>query len=395
MCHDRRVRGNAIVVGAGIGGLTAAVALERCGWAVRVLERSPGPRTTGAGIVLLANALRGLDAIGVADAVRSVGTRAYPGSMQDERGRRLVHVAPEQIEARLGMAAVVLGRAHLQRALHQALHTEVEHGALVETVDAAGDRPSVGLADGSRHEADLVVAADGVRSRLRPQVVPGAPSPRYTGSTAWVAVIDNPGIDHMSQTWGPGGEFGTLPMADGRLYWYATSVGPEGRATGDPVADLADARRTFAPWHHPIPTVLDATRPDDVVRFDLVALPRPLRALAVGGVGLVGDAAHAMPPNIGQGGCQAIEDGVVLADSVTRAGSVADGLAVYDRVRRPRTASALRAAWATARVGEQLRNPALVAVRNAALRALPSRMLLDGMARFSRWRPPELPVSAR
>jgi 2-polyprenyl-6-methoxyphenol hydroxylase-like FAD-dependent oxidoreductase len=111
-----------------------------------------------------------------------------------------------------------------------------------------------------------------------------------------------------------------------------------------------------------------------------------------GRAALAGDAAHAMPPNVGQGGCQGIEDAVVLAASVSGTDSVVDGLAAYDRVRGPRTAGVLRAAWASARFGEQLRNPALVGLRNAALSVLPARVLLDGMARFASWTPPELPV---
>ena len=106
-----------------------------------------------------------------------------------------------------------------------------------------------------------------------------------------------------------------------------------------------------------------------------------------GRVLLAGDAAHAMPPNVGQGGCQGIEDAVVLAASASGARSVTEGLTEYDRVRRPRTSGVLRAAWASARIGEQLGNPALVGLRNAALRALPARVMLDGMSRFASWTP--------
>jgi 2-polyprenyl-6-methoxyphenol hydroxylase-like FAD-dependent oxidoreductase len=183
-------------------------------------------------------------------------------------------------------------------------------------------------------------------------------------------------------------------MADGRrLYWYGTSVGPEGGSSGDGEVELERARRRFATWHRPIPEILAATRPEEVERHDLYALPRPLRTLVRGRVALVGDAAHAMPPNVGQGGCQSIEAGVVLAASVTSAGSAVEGLVAYDDARRPRTAGVLRTAWASARVGEQLRNPVPVALGNAALRASPTRVLLDGMARFSGWTPPELPVA--
>jgi 2-polyprenyl-6-methoxyphenol hydroxylase-like FAD-dependent oxidoreductase len=387
---------SAIVVGAGIAGLTAANALLRCGWDVRVLERSPEPRTTGAGIVLLANALRGLDAAGVGDAVRAVGQRAYPGTLRDGKGRALVQVSSEQIAARLGTVAIAFHRPRLQEALLSGLgDVGVTYGApalAVEPGDAA--RPAtVTLEDGSTRSADLVVAADGVRSRLRAAVAADAAEPVYVGSTTWLAVLDNPGITEMSQTWGPGGEFGLITLGDGRLYWYGTQVGPAGRPTGDPARDLDAARAAFAGWHDPIPQVLAATTPEQLQQLDLYGFPEPIPRMARGRVALAGDAAHAMPPNVGQGGCQGIEDAVVLAASVSGTDSVVDGLAAYDRVRRPRTSGVLRAAWASARFGEQLGNPALVGLRNAVRSVVSARLMLDGMARFASWTPPPLPVA--
>lgn len=387
--------GTAIVVGAGLGGLTTALALGRCGWDVRVLERSPAPRTTGAGIVLLANALRALEAAGAGEAARERGSVVYPGALKDGHGRGLVTVDASLIEERLAAPAMVFRRSELQEAITGCLTPGVvRYGARVAGIDPGGSESpaSVTLDDGERLTADLLVGADGVRGVSRAVVVPDAPEPAYVGSSTWLAITRVPRVTASSQAWGPGGEFGVLPFSDGRVYWYATQVRPAGGASDDGARHLAEAREIFSGWHDPIGEVLAATTPDQVQRVDLYALPRPVRTMVRGRAALVGDAAHAMPPNVGQGGASSIEDAVVLAASVSAADTVAAGLREYDDARRPRTARILRTAWAAARFGEQLRNPLAVAARNTLLRALPSRAYLDGMRRFTNWRPPELPA---
>lgn len=385
----------AIVAGAGLGGLTTAVALRRCGWDVTVLERSPEPRTTGAGIVLLANALNALDETGAGEAVRALGGVIHPGSLQDERGRPLVTVDPALIEKRLGTPAMVFRRSELQETLAGRLEPGViRYGARVAAIEPGDDaaRPAVTLDGGERLTADLFVGADGVRGVSRAVVAPDSPEPAYVGSTTWLAITEWSGVTSSSQTWGPGGEVGVLPLTDGRVYWYATQAGPAGGASDDGARHLAEAREAFSGWHEPIPALIGGTRPDHVQRVDLYALPRPVRTMVRGRAALVGDAAHAMPPNVGQGGASSIEDGVVLAATVSGTDSVTEGLRAYDAARRPRTAGILRAAWTSARFGEQLRNPVAVAARNTLLRALPSRVYLDGMRRFTAWTPPRLPA---
>src|SRR5690606_9957064 len=157
----------------------------------------------------------GLDAAGVGDAVRAIGERAYPGALRDAAGRALVEVSPEQISARLGTVAIAFHRPLLQEALLCGLgDLPVTYGAAAAEVDPgdAGRPGVVRLGGGSTVEADLVVAADGGRSRLRGAVAPGAAERVYVGSTTWLAVLDNPGVEAMSQTWGPGGEVGLIPL---------------------------------------------------------------------------------------------------------------------------------------------------------------------------------------
>ncbi|MDK9500251.1 FAD-dependent monooxygenase [Streptomyces katrae] len=381
---------HAVVAGAGIGGLAAALALHRRGWRVTVCERAPEPPVTGAGIGLAPNALRALEAIGV-DAAHAAGG-AVPGAMGVRRpdGRWLTRAATADMAARYGIPPIAVPRPVLTAALAAGLPPEaLRYGTAVTGVDGTGSRATVRTADGADLTADLVVAADGIHSPLRRAHFPAHPGLRYLGETAWRTIVDAPDlrIPAMSETWGRGERFGITPLADGRYYLYATARVPAGTRSPDPRAEL---RRRFGAWHDPVPALLERVArlaPADVLQNDLYDLAAPLPRLHHGRTAWLGDAAHAMAPNLGQGGCQAIEDAVVLAHLLP-AGNAGYGeggrdpvpaaLAAYTAARRARTDAVRVRARRVGRLGA-LRNPLAAAARDLAVRAVPDRLALRGM----------------
>jgi 2-polyprenyl-6-methoxyphenol hydroxylase-like FAD-dependent oxidoreductase len=174
---------------------------------------------------------------------------------------------------------------------------------------------------------------------------------------------------------GPGERFGYIPLPDGRVYCYAAANTPEG-ATDDGLAGL---RRRFGGWHDPIPALLAAAEPGGVLHHDLYELP-PLQTYTAGKVVLVGDAAHAMTPNLGQGACQALEDAVVLGHVMASG----DGPGAYDRQRRPRTQMIARRSRRLG-VAAQWASPEAVRLRNTALRLLPSSLFARSLAPVLDW----------
>ncbi|MFD0120299.1 FAD-dependent oxidoreductase [Streptomyces virginiae] len=386
---------HAVVVGAGIGGLTTAVALHRRGWDVTVCERAPEPPVTGAGIGLAPNALRALGSIGV-DVSRAIGD-AMPETMGVRRpdGRWLTRAGTADMTARYGMAPLAVARPALTATLSAALPASaLRHGTEVTGVDdAEGRRPFVRTATGPDLPADLVVAADGIHSPLRRAHFPAHPGLHYIGETAWRTLVEAPDlrIRAMSETWGRGKRFGVTPLVDGRSYLYATAVVPPDTRFADPRTEL---RQRFGSWHAPIPALLDRVGrldPADVLRNDLYDLAAPLPRLHHGRIAWLGDAAHAMAPNLGQGGCQAIEDAVVLARLLPTGerGAGADGgdgadsavpaaLAAYTAARHARTDAVRLRARRIGRLGV-LRNPVVATVRDLVVRATPDRLALRGM----------------
>ncbi|MCG0067220.1 MULTISPECIES: FAD-dependent monooxygenase [Streptomyces] len=380
MARQERV----IVIGGGIGGLAAAAALHQKGSAVTVLERAPALDPVGAAISLAPNALRALDVLGIGDEIRDLAAWQGDGGLRTPGGRWLSRSTAEAAAARFGGPLVLLPRATLVDRLAALLPPGAVRTGTPAALADPGDRarPARVSAGADELEAELVVGADGVRSRVRAALFPAHPGPVYAGFTTWRMLIPVPGAAFAShETWGRGHIWGTHPLKDGRVYAYAAATAVAGeRAADDEKAELL---RRYGDWHDPVPAVLAAARPEDVLRHDVHHLAQPLPAFHSGRTVLLGDAAHAMPPTLGQGGNQAVEDAVVLAHH--RA-----DLPAYTAARLPRTTAIARRAVRVARL-DMAGSRTVVAVRNTAVAALskagPALFLrsFDGIAD---WRPP-------
>lgn len=376
----------AIVIGAGLGGLTVAAALHRRGWAVSQYEKSSFPGPPGAGLAMAPNALRALDTFGVGDTVRSLAALSGDGGLRRADGRFLARTSAEAVQARFGDQMVVLERSRLAGILRDAAADIPLHAAVPASVLDAGDgrRPAVVRTAAGDEEAELVVAADGVGSAARARLFPGHPGVMSTGWTTWRFVIDSSVPVLPGETWGAAGLVGLAPLAGTRVYVYAAAYAPRGdHAVDDERAELL---RRFGGWHAPIRQLIESVAPVDVLRNDIAELAAPLPAFHCGRVALLGDAAHPMGPFLGQGACQAIEDAVVLAHAVDGDG----GLDAYTAVRKPRTADVVRRSHRMGVIA-LLRSPVARTLRDAALslagRASPETAIRQ-LIPVVDWRPP-------
>ncbi len=312
-----------VIVGGGIGGLCAARAVALAGHEPVVLERSPAGSTIGAGLLLWPNAVHALDELQRGGAVRAVAAAAQRTTFRDAAGRVLSQVHLDAVERRAGAPVLVVERPALHDALSDGL--DVRNDATIRTADAHG----VILDSGERVDGDAVIGADGIGSVVRGYVCPQA-RPIDTGHTVIRGIADHDiGAGQAYEAWGRDELVGGVALPAARSYWFY-----EGRTAAidgqDPIAAL-NAQR----WPEPFAAQVAGTAPQDVLVNRILRLG-PLRTWTRGTVALLGDAAHAMEPNIGQGAAQTIEDAEALLVALRAGDALPAALAAYATARRRR-----------------------------------------------------------
>jgi len=338
------------IVGGGIAGLASAIALRQRGIEATVYEQAPALREVGAGIALWPNATRALRQLDVLDAVAARSGRAESVWIVRPDGRPLIQFST----ARPDVPSLCIHRADLVGVLADALPPDaIQYGNAVELVTVDADEVQLHLANGLAISADLVVGADGIRSRVRDGCVEQV-RPRYQGYTAWRAVTQMPPTRppcDAFEAWGDGCRFGLFTLNDDRAYWYALATRIEGERRASPDAEKADVLAMVEGWHPCIREAVQSTAPGAIARHDVYDRP-PARRWYADRVVLAGDAAHGMTPDIGQGGAQALEDAVALGDALSSTESLADGLAAYARARARRAAWVASVSRGSARFGQ-------------------------------------------
>ncbi|KZE64288.1 2-polyprenyl-6-methoxyphenol hydroxylase [Fictibacillus phosphorivorans] len=367
-----------IVNGGGLGGLSAANALQQVGIDVSVYERATELKEMGAGIVLAANAMKALDKLGIGEQVRRMGSPVKKAEIRTWDGKLLLNLPVHKQAKRYGTYSYLIHRADLQRILYGNLKPDtVFLGRKLVRKEQNTSKIRAIFENKEVVEGDLLIGADGVHSQLRRSLIGSSPL-RYSGFTAFR------GISHFEderfpielgggfEAWGPGKRFGYSHLGKGRIFWFAAINTPLGtlKTTENRKNTALDH---FKGWWGPIEGVIESTEEANILTHEIFD-KKPIKSWSKGMATLLGDAAHPMLPNLGQGGAQALEDAIVLSRCIVKhPEDIQQAVKIYERIRIPRTAKVVRGSRAMGKF-MQLENPISIQLRNVLLRTMPDSL---------------------
>lgn len=383
-----------LIAGGGLGGIATALALQQQGIDSVVFERAPQLRDGGAGLHIWTNGMLALARLGVADEVAKIAPAQSVCHFATSTGRVIGEYPVGRFVERYGQPTVAISRSHLHDILRKAVTARVVTGAEVTGYTEHADGVSVHFADGTSEDGDLLVGADGVRSTVRTRLL-GPQPPDYTGYIAWRGHAKMAPEEFPPGTFralfGPGTRFTYYDIAPGVVHWMSVANGPAGgRDEGTPEQTLDMLRARHAGWTAPVERILDSTAPESILRGDVVDR-KPDSVWGRGRVTLLGDSAHAISFNIGQGACLAVEDALVLAEHLAAPGAtVTRALRAYETERQERTQPMQQLAHRIGVVGS-LQNPAAIWLRDRVLKLVWNRTFHtaehEHVAYATRWAP--------
>jgi 2-polyprenyl-6-methoxyphenol hydroxylase-like FAD-dependent oxidoreductase len=370
LAYKQVMNNKILILGGGIAGLTTAIALHRKNIDFTVYEAVPEIKAIGSGISLAGNAMRVLEQLQVAEQVKARGHLITSMIIQDEKGHYISALDTRKFTREYGMYNVAIHRG----ALHEVVLGEIPPARIKTGKKAIGfvekeNTVVLKFDDGTEAEGAAVIVADGIHSAIRKQLLPDS-TPRYAGYTCWRGIVENTwGIeDQAVEAWGTTGRIGYVPIGDNKVYWFACKNAPYQDERMKQLSREA-LRRNFEIFAQPVPQIIEQTPIENIIWNDIVDL-KPISRFAFNRLLLIGDAAHATTPNLGQGACLGIEDALAVGELLEHHENPVKAFEVFEQTRLKRAHFIVNTSY---RVGKlaQVENRFLARLRNTLFRLLP------------------------
>ena len=355
------------IVGAGIGGLTTALILKQKGYSFTVFEGADEIKPVGAGIVLAINAMQILDQLGLYEKVEAAGNRISAAKITDHKLKPLSYVDLKRFEVKYGVSNVAIHRGDLQQLLANEVGLENIHlSKRLLNIENTGHKGHIlSFEDGSNVNANILIGADGIKSIVRNQLYEQA-TLRYAKQICWrgICEINLPDqYDNVShEAWGKGKRFGFVKINKSNVYWFALINDKKDKLEGR----LFEIFREF---HQDILSIIKATPVANIIKNEIADL-KPFYKWHTENSCLIGDAAHATTPNLGQGACQAIEDAYALGNFLTGTTNIQTAFNAYEKSRQKKAHMIVDQSWKIGKIA-QIENNFGIWLRNNLVKSIP------------------------
>ena len=359
-----------LIAGAGIAGLTLAKALQDLGFEYEIFEASAEARGIGAGFGLASNAMKAFEILGLVDEVAPLGHMLEDFEIQDWQEKTILKADTNRLRKNYNNENFAIHRADLHRYLISKIEsTRIHTSKRIKFFEQSFQKVILHFEDGTTTEGDFLIAADGINSIIRQQLLKNS-TPRYAGYVCWRAIVEDKTYFSKKsiETWGPNGRFGLTPLINNQIYWYACVNTPLKSEVYN--YTLQDIKNQFKDYSGQIRNTLQKTKQEDIITTPIMDI-KPISNYAFNRVLLMGDAAHATTPNMGQGACMAVEDVCVLYDELIKNETdILRAFEGYNRRRLKRTHYIIDTSRLAGKVA-QWDNKFLMGVRNFVFRKLP------------------------
>lgn len=366
------------IVGAGIAGLTAGIMLKKMGFQVEIFEAADNVRGIGAGIGLASNAMKAFEYLGLEEEIMAISNQLKEFQIVDSKGKRILKTATDQIKRSYNLDNFVIHRSDLHAYLVSKIDKNQIHTSkrLIE-FEQNSDSVLLKFKDSSECNFDYVIGADGVNSLIRQKLIPKS-EPRYAGYWCWRSVVTlDKQLNEGTEVWGRNGRFGISPLNQNRIYWYACIN--SNLKDGIPQFGLDELKNRFKDYFPFIGKLLDASQDKELISTPIVDI-RPISKFHFGRIVLLGDAAHATTPNMGQGACMGLEDVAVLQEELIK-NDWNLACANFEKRRLNRTKYIIEKSDLAGKVA-QVDHPILISIRNNLMRILPDSIAHSQMKKL-------------
>ncbi len=365
------------IIGGGIAGLTFARSLSNEDYDIHIFEKKEIFSEIGAAISVFPNALCVMDKLGLLEEILQNSGQFKTVYLKTSKGKILSKSEPKS-----DYPVICIHRANLHRILLKDIVAHLYNNYDLKYVDHLDNgQVTIQFENGENRVFDAVVGADGIHSKLRKHILNDG-EPIFRGYNIWRGVVKtNFEIGYGSETYGKGKRVGIVPIKDGVYGWWATCN--EAYLEDDsPEGTKIKLNRLFGDWHYPIPDLINAT---DVILKNSLIDRNPHKGWSKGNAILLGDAAHPTTPNLGQGGCLAIEGAYILAKSIQKYGLTKKAFDRYEELQYPRSTNIVKESLKLGQLG-QITNPVLITLRNFAIKAMPSSVALKMIDKYFSYR---------